>query len=309
MNKLLLSFLLSVAAATPAWSQTVLRVGDQHAGVRSLLEASKSLDGLDYKIEWSQFPAAAPLLEALNANALDIGYNGDIATLYAYAAGAPIRVIGAVQDAPAANAVLVPAGSAAHSIADLKGKKIAVNKGGNGHFLALALLEKLQLKSSDVELVFLGPSDAKSAFANGAVDAWIIWDPYVALAEQEGARVIANAEGVFPHRTFENANVAAIATKREALQDFHDRVEKARLWALAHPDETARLVSTQTKLPYEIAHKYLLSSRITPVPVDGGLIKNAQYEQDLFARHGVLPKADVSGLFDTSFTRVKAAAR
>ena len=309
MKTLMLAAAFATLAALPARAETVLRVGDQVGGVQSLLEASHALDGAPYRVEFSQFPAAAPLLEALNADALDIGYTGDVPFLFAYAAGVPIRVVGALHYEPVDNALLVPRDSPVRTVVDLKGKRIAVNKGGNGHFLALALLERDGVDPKDVQLLYLGPSDAKAAFASGAVDAWAVWDPYVALAEAGGARIVADAAGVFPSNSFEEARVSSIATKRDAIQDFHDRVERARLWALDHVDETAKVLSSLTKIPVSVTTVQLRRDRPTPNPVDDALRASTQKEADLFLRNRVLPRAaDLSNAFDPSFSRERRAA-
>lgn len=309
MKSFLLAATLIAVAVLPARAETVLRIGDQVGGVQSLLEASHGLDGAPYRVEFSQFPAAAPLLEALNADALDIGYTGDVPFLFAYAAGVPIRVIGALHYQAIDNSLLVPGASPVHSVADLKGKRIAVNKGGNGHFLALALLEHAKIDPKDVTLLYLGPSDAKAAFASGAVDAWAVWDPYVALAEAGGARIVADSTGVFPSNSFEEARVDAIATKRDAIQDFHDRVQRARLWALDHVGETAAVLSRLTKIPLAVTTVQLGRDKPTPIPVDEALRASTQGEADLFHRNRVLPKpADLSQAFDPSFSRDRRAA-
>ena len=309
MKTLLLAATVTALAILPARAETVLRIGDQVGGVQSLLEASHELDGTPYRVEFSQFPAAAPLLEALNADALDIGYTGDVPFLFAYSAGVPIRVIGALHYQPIDNSLLVPGASPVHGVADLKGKRIAVNKGGNGHFLALALLEQEGIDPKDVTLLYLGPSDAKAAFASGAVDAWAVWDPYVALAEAGGARIVADSTGVFPSNSFEEARVDSIATKRDAIQDFHDRVSRARLWALDHVGETAVVLSRLTKIPLAVTTVQLGRDRPTPIPVDEALRASTQGEADLFYRNRVLPKpADLSQAFDPSFSRERRAA-
>lgn len=301
---IVLGLIGAARAQTASRTDVTLRVGDQIAGVRSILEAANALEGLPYKIEWSQFPAAAPLLEALNAGALDVGFTGDIPFLFVYAAGAPIRVIGASRSLPASNAVLVPRNSPARSFADLRGKRIAVNRGGNGHFQALGLIEQAGLKPGDFTLVFLGPTDARSAFVTGAVDAWIIWEPYVSISSiEDGARVVADATDVFPSKTFVHAHLDAIRDKRAALQDFNDRVARAKLWALAHPVAIARISSGLTRIPEATALRSLDTKRETPIAIDDTVVRETQGEADLFARHGVLPgRIDVTAAFDRSFT-------
>jgi sulfonate transport system substrate-binding protein len=98
---------LSGTSLTHAADQVVLRVGDQKGGNRSLLEISGFASDLAYKIEWSEFPAAAPILEALNAGSLDVGYTGDLSFLTVYAGGAPIKAIGGTRSDAKTQAILV----------------------------------------------------------------------------------------------------------------------------------------------------------------------------------------------------------
>ncbi|MGY3289915.1 ABC-type nitrate/sulfonate/bicarbonate transport system substrate-binding protein [Bradyrhizobium sp. LM3.6] len=126
---------LSTAATSFAADAIVLRVGDQKGGNRSLLEISGYAKDLPYKIEWSEFPAAAPILEALNAGALDVGYTGDLSFLSVYAAGAPIKAIGGTRSDAKTQAILVRQDSPIKSAADLKGKRLAGTRGGWGQFL------------------------------------------------------------------------------------------------------------------------------------------------------------------------------
>src|SRR5580704_5897809 len=116
---------LGSAVATFAADAVVLRVGDQKGGNRSLLEISGLAGDPPYKIEWSEFPAAAPILEALNAGALDVGYTGDLAFLTVYAAGAPIKAIGGTRSDARTQAILVRQDSPIRTAADLKGKRLA----------------------------------------------------------------------------------------------------------------------------------------------------------------------------------------
>ena len=130
----------STVASALASDTVTLRVGDQKGGNRSLLEITGLAKDLPYKIEWSEFPAAAPILEALNAGALDVGYTGDLAFLTVYATGAPIKAIGGTRADPRTQAILVRNESPIKSIADLKGKRLAGSRGGWGQFLIDATL-------------------------------------------------------------------------------------------------------------------------------------------------------------------------
>lgn len=173
-------------ALAQAAEPLTLRIADQKGNMRAQLEAADALKDLPYKIQWSEFPAAAPLAEALNAGAVDAGIIGDAPLLFALAAGARLKAIAVNKSNPYGTALLVPKDSPLKTAADLKGKRIATGRGSIGHFVALKALEKAGLTEQDVEFRFLGPVDAKIALANGSVDVWATWEPYTALAESSG---------------------------------------------------------------------------------------------------------------------------
>ena len=203
---------VAMAASAFAADTVTLRVGDQKGGNRSLLEISGYAKDLPYKIEWSEFPAAAPILEALNAGALDVGYTGDLSFLTVYAAGAPIKAIGGTRSDAKTQAILVKQDSPIKSAADLKGKRLAGTRGGWGQFLIDATLEKAGYKIEDATFAPLGPVDAKIALVAGSIDAWAVWEPYVSFATlKDNARVVAHGEGLTPTITFIVASDSAIA--------------------------------------------------------------------------------------------------
>jgi len=145
-----------------AQGRPVLKAGDQKGGLRALLESAGELKGLAYDIQWTEFPAAAPLAEALNAGAVDSGPIGDAPAIFALAAGTPIKIIGANRSDPFGTAVLVRANSPLKTAADLRGKNIGTNRGSIGHFVALKALESAGLKPEDASLRFLPPADAQA---------------------------------------------------------------------------------------------------------------------------------------------------
>ena len=176
----------AITASALAADTVTLRVGDQKGGNRSLLEIAGYAKDLAYKIEWSEFPAAAPILEALNAGALDVGYTGDLSFLTVYAAGAPIKAIGGTRSDARTQAILVRKDSPIKTAEDLKGKRLAGTRGGWGQFLIDATLEKAGFKIDDATFAPLGPVDAKIALVAGSIDAWAVWEPYVSYATLEG---------------------------------------------------------------------------------------------------------------------------
>ncbi|WP_456724393.1 MULTISPECIES: ABC transporter substrate-binding protein [unclassified Bradyrhizobium] len=295
---------LSTSAAAFAADAIVLRVGDQKGGNRSLLDISGLAKDLPYKIEWSEFPAAAPILEAINAGALDVGYTGDLSFLTVYASGAPIKAIGGTRSDARTQAILVRGDSPIKTAADLKGKRLAGTRGGWGQFLINATLEKAGSRIEDATFAPLGPVDAKIALLAGSIDAWAVWEPYISYARlKDNARVVADGEGLTPTITFIVASDNAIATKRAAVQDLVQRLNKARLWSLDHVAEYARNTAELTKLPEDVLFAAYTAQKTSPIAIDEAVVKEVQAASDRATRYGILGKTlDVGKAVDRSFT-------
>jgi sulfonate transport system substrate-binding protein len=170
--------------ARPAFAASpVLRMGDQRGNMRALMEAAGLLKDMPYTVEWSEFAAAAPLAEAMSADAIDGGITGDAPFTFAFAAGVPIKAIAVDRYDPQGTAIVVSGASPVTDAAGLKGKRVATGRGSIGHSLVLAVMKKNDWTKSDVTVVFLQPADAKAALANGAIDAWSTWEPYTSQVE------------------------------------------------------------------------------------------------------------------------------
>jgi len=292
-----------VCTATLATAGVTLRVGDQKGGNQSLLSASGELAGLPYQIEWSEFAAAAPLLEALNAGAIDVGYVGNAPFLFAYATGVPARVINAVHQNADGLAIVVPAKSPIQKVGDLKGRRIGTGRGSIGHYLVLATLAKAGLRAEDINLVFLGPIDARAALTSGAIDAWATWDPYTSMLEiSDGARRVATGNGLPANTSYLVAGVSAIREKRAALADFTRRLNRARQWALQHNDQYADAWAKTTGNSAAVAKRWFTRAQIHAVTLDDALVADQQSIVDLYAKTGVIGKRfSVTEAFDRSF--------
>ena len=302
---------LALVVAVCAWTvgaqaQTVLRVGDQKGNARAVMEAAGVLADLPYKIEWSEFPAAAPLLEAASAGAIDAGTVGDAPFTFATAAGAPLKAIVATRSVQEGLAVVVRGDSPAHAFKDLVGKRIGTGRGSIGHQLVLAQLEANGLKASDVQLVFLPPSYAAVALRTGAIDAWSTWDPYTAQLEvAQGCHRIADGAGLTPGLSFFFARDEALAdeAKRAALGDFSGRLVKAREWGLAHIDSYAQTWSTLVGLPLDVAQKLFARAQARAAPIDAGVIADEQKTIDLYVRADLIKKPiEAKNIVSTIFT-------
>src|SRR5690606_4197022 len=250
MIKKLLAVLLLVATGTacatagngggaPADTVT-LRIGDQKAGSRAVLEAAGLLEGTPYRITWAQFTSGPPLLEAVHAGAVDIGGVGNTPPIFAAAAGSRITVVAAFRQNPVGAAILVPDGSPITTPAQLKGKRVAVAKGSSAHYHLLAVLKQAGLSFADIQPQYLQPADALAAFSSGTVDAWAIWEPFTSQARLEHkARVLTDGTAYVNGLNFQVASPAALQdpAKEAAIRDFLERLAKARTWAISHQSE------------------------------------------------------------------------
>ncbi|MCJ2077920.1 ABC transporter substrate-binding protein [Methylobacterium sp. E-016] len=306
----LLTVLALLVALIPARAEDVLRVGDQRGNARALIEAAGVLDGLPYRLAWSEFPAAAPLLEALNAGAIDAGGVGDAPFTFAAAAGVPVKAFLAFRNRQDGLAILAAANSPIRTVADLKGRRIATNRGSIGHQVVLAALEEAGLPADAVTLSFLPPADAKIALASGSVDAWATWEPYTSTAELAGlVRVVRDGNGITPGLSFAVASDAALKGKRALLADFGERLARARAWALADPAPYAKVWSKLIGLPEAVPLRWFGRAQYRNVPIDEAVIADEQANIDLYVRAGLIPKARApraEAIFDTGFPQPAA---
>jgi sulfonate transport system substrate-binding protein len=285
-----------------------LKVGSQRGGTKAILIASGALEGAPYKIEWSEFAAAQPLLEAVAAGAVDLGEAGDAPFLFAYAGGSSIKAVQAGKSGGSATALLVRKDAPFRSVADLRGKKIATGRGSIGHYLLLRLLEEAGLKPTDVQIVFLSPGDAKAAFSSGAIDGWVTWGSYVALAKlHDDATILADGDGRLSGYGYEAASEAAIAGKRPQMEDFLRRLAKARRWAGEHPQEFAAALSKETGLQPDVALYTVQHYRIAPSAIDDAAVAEGRAVLDRFRAAGAVTSSrDPAGAFDRSFNAAVA---
>jgi sulfonate transport system substrate-binding protein len=304
MMRALLVAALLLGTLASAGAQTVLRVGDQKGNSQAVMQAAGVLKDVPYKIEWKEFPAAAPLLEALGAGAIDTGLVGDAPFTFAAAADVPVKAIGTIRQSRDGLAILVPRDSKIHSFEDLKGKKIATGRGSIGHQLILAALESHGWSVNDVQIVYLAPSDAKIAYTQGSVDAWSTWEPYVSQEEVlfQAQRVI-TAEGITPGLGFQVASPDAIRDKRAALEDFLHRLTAARAWSLNNVGAYAETWGRLMNIPPSVPQNWLSRAKIHVTAIDDGVVADEQKTIDLYFRSGLIKKKlNAADIVDRSFS-------
>ncbi len=274
-------------------SSVTLILGDQAKGLRTVVEAANALEGIPYKVQWANFQGAAPLFEALRAGAVDLGPAGDTPVLAAATGGTPLRIVAVRRSQSRGIAILVPADSPIHSVADLKGRNVVVSsaRGSISQYLLIRALANAGVDEKDVNVGFVLPTDALSAFNAGKIEAWATFGIYQAFAEQQGARVLITGEGINTGLTFITASdeVLTDPLKRQALSDVLQRFAKAFEWARQNPDEYARVFAKANDVSLEVSQRLRSWGDESLVPVEPRDVQALQQVDDLFVEKKIFP--------------------
>jgi sulfonate transport system substrate-binding protein len=273
----------SLAAATlPVVSPAVFaadahakefRIGYQKAANTLVLLKShgtleKRLAPLGVAVKWTEFPAGPQLLEGLNVGAIDFGYVGEAPPVFAQAAGANF----------------------VYTLADLKGKKIALNKGSDVHWFLVAALQKSGVKYSEIQPVFLAPADARAAFERGAIDAWAIWDPFLEAAKrQSNARLLADAEGIVSHHQFFLSSRPFAQQNSDVLAITMEEVGREGEWVRGHYGEAAAQLAPIQGLDAGVIEAGLRHYAHIYKPVDADVLAEQQRIADTFSELRIIP--------------------
>jgi sulfonate transport system substrate-binding protein len=292
------TLLLASLTTVPARAEdkpAEIRIGTQKGGFFPAVRQRHSIEDafrpLGIDIKWIDFQFGPPLLEAINAGSVDFGFVGDAPPIFAQAGGAAIRYVAAVKSDGNNQAIIVPKDSQIRTLADLRGKRIAFGKGSSAHNLLVAALEKAGIAWSDITPAPLAPADATAAFAKGAVDAWSIWDPYLALAElKDNARVIAFDKDVHKPNAFYIARSGFLEKYPAQVARLNAIFASEGLWADAHHEEVAKAQAEATGVDIEATRRFVNRSNYRVVPVDEEVIRSQQAVADRFARLGLIPK-------------------
>ena len=282
-------------AQAPAQTPTQVRIGYQKYGTLTLLKGrgtlEKRLAAQNIAVKWTEFPAGPVLLEGLNVGSIDFGTVGEAPPIFAQAAGARLVYVGHEPASPGSEAIVVPKGSTLRTLADLRGKKIALNKGSNVHFLLVKALEKAGIPYGAIQPIYLPPADARAAFERGSVDAWVIWDPFLAAAEQQlGARVLADGRGLVSNHQFYLAARSFAEKYPELTRVLIEEIAKVDDWGRANPVEVSGILSAQTGLPKNVVD--LAASRYAygVKPMSPEVVREQQRIADAFHALRLIPK-------------------
>lgn len=276
-------------------SNNVIRIGYQKYGTLVLLKArgtlEKHLAQIHVGVQWTEFPAGPQLLEGLNVGSIDFGIAGEAPPIFAQAAGADIVYVGYEPQASAGEALIVPKNSPIRNLSDLKGKKIALNKGSNVHYLLVKLLEKAGLKYSDIDAIYLAPADARAAFERGSVDAWVIWEPFLAAAQnQTGARILEGGAGLVSNHQFFLASRSYAQKHPDVVQIALSELAAVDDWAKTHLSDAATALEPQIGLDHATLQLALSRGGYGVKPVTDTVMAEQQLIADAFQNLHLIPK-------------------
>ncbi|KSW22553.1 MULTISPECIES: sulfonate ABC transporter substrate-binding protein [unclassified Pseudomonas] len=273
-----------------------LRIGYQKYGTLVLLKArgtlEKRLAEQGVKVQWTEFPGGPQLLEGLNVGSIDFGVTGETPPVFAQAAGADLVYVANEPPAPTSEAILLPKDSPIKSVAELKGRKVALNKGSNVHYLLVRALEENGLKYSDIQPVYLPPADARAAFERGAVDAWVIWDPYQAAAEKQlHARTLVDARGLADNHQFYLATRTYAKEHPQVLTTLVEEVRSVGEWSQKNPEQVTEQVAPLLGLPADITLTAVKRQGYGAQFITPEVVAKQQKIADAFTQLKLIPKA------------------
>lgn len=241
---------LAALCALPAVAAETIRIGYQKSSTLTVIlktngALEKALSPLGYEIAWREFTSGLPLLEALNVGSVDFSADvADTVPIFAQAAGAKLVFVAEEAASPQAQAIVVSKESPVQTVGDLKGKKVAVTKAAGSHYLLLAALKKAGLSFAEITPAYLTPADGRSALTAGHVDAWVAWDPFFAVAQdQSGVRLIADGTGLANYKRYYLAAKAFAERHPDALDVIYGKLKETGAWVKADPAAAATLLS------------------------------------------------------------------
>jgi sulfonate transport system substrate-binding protein len=295
---ILLAIVILMALAPFALAQNsdnVLRIGYQKYGTLVLLKARGSLEKrlapLHVEVKWTEFPAGPQLLEGLNVGSIDFGIAGEAPPIFAQAAGADLVYVGNEPPGSAAEAIVVPKDSPIKTVAELKGKKVALNKGSNVHYLLVKLLEQAGVKYNEIDTIFLTPADARAAFERGSVDAWAIWEPFLAAAQRQiGARIIADGNGAVSNHQFFLAARPYAKKRADVIAIIIEELAKVDEWAKTDTKAAAAALQPQMGLDQATLELALSRGGYGVTPVSDAVMAEQQRIADVFYDLKLIPK-------------------
>lgn len=272
-----------------------LRIGYQKSAVNLVIVKQQGVLEKRYpdaRVQWIEFPAGPQLLEALSAGSLEFGLTGDSPPVFAQAAGKDLFYVGAEPSKPDSSAILVQADSPLRRLADLKGKRVALQKGSSAHYLLVRAVEKAGLQWSDIQPVYLVPADARAAFERKSVDAWAIWDPFYAAVELAlEPRVLATGRDLTSNSSFYLASRAFTTQHPRVLAALFEELTRADRLVQEERPQVIKLISAFSGLDAGVVSLFIQRRPKSPVgPLTAATVADQQRVADAFHQLALIPK-------------------
>lgn len=256
------------------------------------------------KVEWVEFQSGPPMVEAMASNHLDFAGMGNMPPISAQAAGIDFKIISQVLDGKNNVAIIVPTDSLIQTIADLKGKKVAVTKGSNAYNFLYQVLVKAGLAKSDIQEIQLQPDETQPSFESGKVDAWAVWDPYITLNTLSGkGRVLADGEteGVLSP-SFQLVRSDFANEYPELVTLYLKIFEQARQWEATNQEEAFQRYADERNIPIELVQGMQSRAAMINIPASDDIIASQQNTADFQFELGTIRKRiNVADVFDNQY--------
>lgn len=293
-----------------ACTADTVRIGYQRSSTLMTLlketgELEKKLAEKNIKVSWHEFTSGQPLAEALNVGSVDVTADvADTVPVFAQAAQANLTYYAKETASPNAQAILIPQNSSIKTVADLKGKKIAVTKAAGSHYLLIAALNQAGLSFADITPAWLSPADGRAAFEHGGVDAWVTWEPYVSSGTVvQNAKVLASGEGLASYTRYYLTGHKFAQENPAILNDVIDALKEKAAWVKANPDEAAKILAPLWgNLPQEVVLKANANRSYNVKSVTIEDMPEQQKISDAFFNEKLIPNtidAKTSDLYNT----------
>jgi len=272
---------------------TRVRIGYHKFGVLTVVKALGTFDrllaGNGIQVEWCEYPAGPEVAAAIQAGEVVLGVVGDCPSVLAQRDGADFIYVAAEGPAPEAEAIVVYEDSDIRSVTDLRGRRVALKRGSNAHYLLIRALEEAGVDYRDVRLTFEVPERAKQSFESGLVDAWVIWDPLLSSIQHTArARVLRDGRGLTSNTAYYLANREFARSRTELVDELLHHAVKAVDWAKSHTELVAELVSAQLHIPPRAIVSWL-KRHPTTGPLTAELMASQQLIADTLHRLQLLP--------------------
>jgi sulfonate transport system substrate-binding protein len=285
----------TAVGSTPAQEVKSIAIGFQKSALNLLVARDEKLLEKQFpnaNIEWKEFPAGPQMLEALAVGAVDYGFVGNTPPIFAQSAGKDLNYVGYEVYSDHSLALVVPQHSKIQNITDLKGKRVALQKGSSAHEFLSKILLKAGLSWTDIQPIWLPPADARAAFDKQSIDAWAIWDPFLSAAELQGqARSITRTGDFDKTYTYYVANPKFVNTYPQATEGVLKALNQADQWIVKNQTQALQIYQKNTGLPVEVAQN-AFDRRIKPSPVQPLTAETIQSQQtiaDQFHQLGLIP--------------------